>query len=209
MILLVLSAKLGGSHTTLVLENVHDMDSPSWRLLRLALVQLKPMMVLLTMRPIKEEHKHHQLREIETGIERAPPWVGGRSMLGERARHKMKLGGLAEAEVGQLIANTLGVVHVPAAVPRLICEKTQGVPFWVIEFALTMRDEEVLFVERDACVLAKPLAEMEIPSSVTALITSRMDRLPNTQQLIMKVASVVNAPTFERQMVLYLMQVRI
>ena len=209
MILLVLSAKLGGSHTTLVLENVHDMDSPSWRLLRLALVQLKPMMVLLTMRPIKEEHKHHQLREIEAGIERAPPWVGGRSMLGERARHKMKLGGLAEAEVGQLIANTLGVVHVPAAVPRLICEKTQGVPFWVIEFALTMRDEEVLFVERDACVLAKPLAEMEIPSSVTALITSRMDRLPNRQKLIMKVASVVNAPTFERQMVLYLMQVRI
>ena len=205
--LLVLSAKLGGSHTTLVLENVHDMDSPSWRLLRLALVQLKPMMVLLTMRPIKEEHKHPQLREIEAGIERAPPWDGGRSMLGERARHKMKLGGLAEAEVGQLIANTLGVVHVPAAVPRLICGKTEGVPFWVIEFALTMRDEEVLFVERDACVLAKPLAEMEMPSSVTALITSRMDRLPNTQQLIMKVASVVNAPTFERQMVLYLMQV--
>ena len=102
--LLVLSAKLGGSHTTLVLENVHDMDSPSWRLLRLALVQLKPMMVLLTMRPIKEEHKHHQLREIEAGIERAPPWVGGRSMLGERARHKMKLGGLAEAMAEAMLA---------------------------------------------------------------------------------------------------------
>ena len=107
----------------------------------------------------------------------------------------------------QLVANALGVVQVPAAIPRLICQKTEGVPFWVIEFALKMRDEEVLYVEADACVLAKPLSEMEIPSSVTALITSRMDRLPNTQQLIMKMASVVNAPSFERQMVLYLMQV--
>ena len=207
MMLLVLSAKLSHMHTTLVLENVHDMDSPSWRLLRFVLVQLKPMMVMLTMRPIEAEHKHPQLREIEAEIERAPPWDGGRRVLGGRARHKMELGGLTEAEVRQLIANTLGVVQVPAAIPRLICQKTEGVPFWVIEFALTMRDEEVLYVDADACVLAKPLSEMEIPSSVTALITSRMDRLPNTQQLIMKVASVINAPSFERQMVLYLMQV--
>ena len=49
MMLLVLSAKLAHMHTTLVLENVHDMDLPSWRLLRFALVQLKPMLLLLTM----------------------------------------------------------------------------------------------------------------------------------------------------------------
>ncbi len=207
VMLLVLSAKLAHMRTTLVLENVHDMDSPSWRLLRFALLQLKPMMVLLTMRPIEADHKHPQLREIEAEIERAPPWDGGRRVHGGRARHKMELGGLTEVEVRQLVANTLGVVQVPPAIPRLICQKTEGVPFWVVEFALTMRDDQVLYVEADACVLAKPLSEMEIPSSVTTLITSRMDRLPNTQQLIMKVASVINAPSFERQMVLYLMQV--
>jgi hypothetical protein len=100
VMLLVLSAKLAHMHTTLVLENVHDMDLPSWRLLiRFALVQLKPMLLLLTMRPIEAKHKHPQLCEIEAEIERAPPWDGGRRVLGGRARHKMELGGLTEAEV--------------------------------------------------------------------------------------------------------------
>ena len=71
--------------------------------------------------------------------------------------------------------------------------RSDGNPFWAMEFARSMRDGG--FIEVDVsrcCILTEDLDQLEFPTSVEGLITSRMDRLPLNHQLLMKVASVFN-----------------
>ena len=47
----VLRAKLAGGRTILVFEDVHWMDSSSWKLLEAVRKELSPLLLLVSMRP--------------------------------------------------------------------------------------------------------------------------------------------------------------
>jgi len=70
----------------------------------------------------------------------------------------------------------------------LIVEKTEGNPLFMEETVEMLLDEGAL-VRNGSIKLVKPLAELKIPSSVQAILASRIDRLsPNEKDLLQTLA---------------------
>ncbi len=174
----VLAAKLGEGRPVLIFEDVHWMDSSSWAVLRHALDVVKPMLVLLTLRPLPEPGRPAGYDEIVK-------------------EHKLcdnavcELPGLSVKELRELLCEAMGVTDVQEDIFPLLAEKTNGNPFWALEFLKSMTDSKLLEVVDGFCKLTVTIDKVTLPSSVESLITSRMDRLPASQQLLMKMGSVI------------------
>src|SRR5690606_14242082 len=72
-------------------------------------------------------------------------------------------------------------------------EKAEGNPFFSEELAYALRDAGLLRVEDGTARLAPgaDLAALDFPTTIQGVITSRIDRLSPSQQLTVKVASVI------------------
>ena len=81
LMVMVLAAKLGSGRPVIVFEDAHWMDSSSWAVLRAALDVVKPMLVLLTLRPLPERARTRLLRSPCRGSP-APGFGARRSGLG-------------------------------------------------------------------------------------------------------------------------------
>jgi class 3 adenylate cyclase/tetratricopeptide (TPR) repeat protein len=112
------------------------------------------------------------------------------------------LGGLPAADVAALAAGTLGAQAIPPALTALLVERAEGNPLYSRELALALRETGRIVVEDGRCALApafRPEAARDLPSSLYALIKSRIDRLPPGPQLTLRVASVIGQ-SFERRL---------
>jgi tetratricopeptide (TPR) repeat protein len=77
---------------------------------------------------------------------------------------------------------------------RLIREKSEGHPFFAEELAYALRDSGILVIENQECRLYSRLVNFEdltLPDTLQAAITNRIDSLGPSQQLTLKVASVI------------------
>ncbi len=63
-----------------------------------------------------------------------------------------------------------------AALKRLIIERTDGTPFFMEEMVQSLFEEGVL-QRNDTVKLARPISAVKVPSSVQAVLASRIDRL--------------------------------
>ena len=66
----VLKLKLGGARSLLILDDVHWMDSSSWKLLGVVMKEVKPLVVLLTLRPLPDELQSPEYKEVAKSAER-------------------------------------------------------------------------------------------------------------------------------------------
>ena len=183
----VIAVKLGGGPTLLVLEDVHWMSAGSWALLAEAYEAMQPALVVMTMRPQAKLGK-----EAERALSAMRP-------------HEITLHGLGEEDIGQLLCRTLGAEAMPEELPRLIRDKAEGNPLYAMEIARALRDQGHLTVdEGGAAHLSGNVNLSEMPCSVEALLTSRIDRLPAEQQLWLKIASLFDDTSFSMRMLLEL-----
>src|SRR6185436_3727687 len=93
----------------------------------------------------------------------------------------------------RLVAERLGVRSLPDEVAALIRDRAEGNPFFSEELAYALRDSGVLLIDDGDCRLA-PGARLEtltLPGNVEGVVSSRIDRLTPSQQLAIKVASVI------------------
>ena len=108
--------------------------------------------------------------------------------------HFVKLETMNLDDVDALVCQRLGVVSIPPLVSKLIRGKSEGHPFFAEELAYALRDSGVLLIEGQQSRLASglsDLAEVSLPENLQAAITSRIDGLSPSQQLTLKVASVI------------------
>ena len=178
LIVRVLAAKLGHGRSVVVFEDVHWMDSSSWAVLRAALKEVRPLLVLLTSRPLPQKTRPAAYDDIVSHHLACKGAV-------------CELPGLQEAEIRALICENMGVDDIQQEFMHLLAEKSNGNPFWALEFVRSMRDSGIIAVRGNKCELMVGMDQVEFPSSVEALITSRMDRLPPQEQLHMKMASIM------------------
>jgi len=92
------------------------------------------------------------------------------------------------------IRQRLGVPSLPSQVEALIQEKAQGHPFFSEELAYALRDAGFLMIEHGICRLSPEAGDLQavaFPDTLQGVITSRIDRLSPSQQLMLKVASVI------------------
>lgn len=160
-----------------VVEDAHWLDSASWALLEMVCRDLERVSVIITIRPLIEPRP----RELEVI----------RQLV--KAEH-IALEHLAPRAIDQLVARGLGVARLPKAVTDFIARKAEGHPFFSEELAFALRDAGLIVVENSRCRLAPGLSSLDeaaFPNTVRGVVTSRIDRLTASQQLTLKVASVI------------------
>lgn len=165
------------SRLLIVIEDLHWLDSASWTLLTDVFHQVRPLMLVLTTRPfgqvVPQEFK----------------------LIADRSdTHFINLESMPLDDVDALVCQRLGVTSIPPVVGKLIREKSEGHPFFAEELAYALRDAGVLVIEGQQARLASGAGNLEnvtLPDNLQAAITTRIDGLNPSQQLALKVASVI------------------
>ncbi|MEA2537336.1 MAG: hypothetical protein QOF11_1570 [Chloroflexota bacterium] len=173
---LITSATASGPRI-IVLEDVHWADSSSWALLLAVARRVPGALLLLSTRPMGAG---------------APPEFA--RALAEPGARRIALGPLAADDVDALVRHALGVNTLPPGVGSFIEERAEGNPFFSEQLAYALRDAGHLIVTGDTCRLAvgvTDLRDLDVPDSVHGVIAGRIDGLSPSEQLTLKVASVI------------------
>jgi class 3 adenylate cyclase len=115
----------------------------------------------------------------------AAPWSPGPNM------ERIALGPLGAEDIDLLLADLLGDDSSLASVLATIRSRAGGNPFFVEEVVQSLLDTGALSGGRGAHHLARPVDEIAIPSTVQALISSRIDRLGERDKLLLDTAAVI------------------
>jgi len=173
----VLSYESARAPLLLVMEDLHWFDSASWTLLVDVQAKVRPVLLALNTRPLSEPVPLQFKQLVESSDVRL-----------------IKLEAMLLDDVEALVCQRLGVKSIPPMIGRLIREKSEGHPFFAEELAYAMRDTGVLIIEDQECKFNRRFLNFEdiaLPDSLQAAITNRIDSLDPSQQLTLKVASVI------------------
>ena len=103
---------------------------------------------------------------------------------------QIRLDPLGDTTAKEMLAAMLGENANLADLKRLIIEKSSGTPFFMEEMVKALFDDGTL--ARDGNVmLTKKLDELDIPSSVQAILAARIDRLPANAKEILQTLAVI------------------
>ncbi|MCC6299610.1 MAG: AAA family ATPase [Anaerolineales bacterium] len=161
----------------IVLEDLHWFDSASWALLADTQQKVKPILLALNTRPLPETASQIFKEIVETPGTRL-----------------VRLEAMPLDDVEALVCQRLGVKSIPPAIGALIREKSEGHPFFAEELAYALRETGLLIVEGQEARVNERYANFEdltLPDTLQAAITNRIDSLDPSQQLTLKVASVI------------------
>lgn len=111
-------------------------------------------------------------------------------------KHKgvhVTLDSLDEDGTRAMIASRLGVDELPDELAHHIHNRSSGQPFFAEELAFALREAGRIRVADGKCVVtaAQGLDQLEFPSTLQGIITSRLDKMAQSQQLVLKVGSVI------------------
>lgn len=165
------------SPTVLVIEDVQWLDSGSWALLNLAAQKISPLLIVITARPL--------------GVSAPAEFIALRGMPFTR---NLTLSRLNDVEIKTLLAQRLGVQSLPNELVSFISNKAEGHPFFSEELLYALLAEGYIKVENNVCritALDGNLERLNMPQSLEGVIISRIDKMPPSHQLTLKVASVI------------------
>lgn len=107
---------------------------------------------------------------------------------------RFHLGPLDRAEVGSLVASTLGAVAADDRVADAVFVRGGGHPLFSQELALAMNEQELLEIDEAGIVKARQRVDLQnasFPDSLEGIIGQRIDRLSSADQVTLKAASVL------------------
>jgi len=103
---------------------------------------------------------------------------------------QLRLDPLGKQSAEEMLSAMLGEGVELAPLKRLIIDKTEGNPFFMEETVQVLFDDGVLV--RDGKVkLTKSLSQLKIPSTVQAILSARIDRLPPEQKDLLQTLAVL------------------
>lgn len=163
-----------------IFENAQWLDSASWRLINAAAQTLKHCLIIATTRPIQEETASSDLLKL----------------LSYEHTITLNLRNLDMNETAELVSSRLSVKSIPKELSEVIFEKSGGNPLLSVELAdALLKANKITITKQGECrvtqKLTKQLSSIGIPNTLRGLITSKIDQLPQTQQMILKLASVI------------------
>ncbi len=161
----------------IVMEDLHWFDSASWALLADVQQKVGPLLLALNTRPLTD-----------------PIPLQYKQLIDAPETRLIKLEAMMLDDVEALVCQRLGVKSIPSAIGRLIREKSEGHPFFAEELAYALRESGILIIEEQVARIAGQFTsfdELSLPDTLQAAITNRIDSLNASQQLTLKVASVI------------------
>jgi len=177
MLTRVLSHEAAQAPLLIVMEDLHWFDSASWALLVDVQQKVRPILLAVNTRPLTE-----------------PIPVQFKQLVDAPEVQFIKLEAMKLDDVESLVCQRLGVKSIPPLIGRLIREKSEGNPFFAEELAYALRDSGILYIENQESRLNSRFMNLEdltLPDTLQAAITNRIDSLNPSQQLTLKVASVI------------------
>jgi len=176
LMLHLLRAALAQSQSIIVLDDVHWMDSMSWDLAARLQRRAQPLVMVLVMR------SGQSLRS-----------AAADDMLTLPGIERIALGTLSPEDTESVIGDRLGVRSIAPEILRFVQGKAAGNPLYAEELTYALDDSGFLRIEDAHCTLsvdAKRLEKLKLTATVELVISSRIDRLPPSQQFTLRVASV-------------------
>jgi DNA-binding response OmpR family regulator/class 3 adenylate cyclase/tetratricopeptide (TPR) repeat protein len=171
----LLQAGIKNSPAVIILENAQDLDHESWELIQSASMQVSNLVLVVATRPLTEPLPSAHLQ-----LMRAPNTID------------LSLKGLSAEEAYLLACEHLEVVSLPPDLVEIV-DRAAGNPQFVEEMVYILRDDGYIQVEAGECLLL-PHVDLEsivFPTTAEGLIKSRLDRLSPSEQLTLKIASVI------------------
>lgn len=166
-----------GAPLLIVMEDLQWFDSASWALLADAQQKVKPLLLALNTRPLPEPAPQTFKQILETP-----------------QTQLIRLEAMSLDDVESLVCQRLGVRSIPSAIGRLVREKSEGNPFFAEELAHALRDTGLVIVDGYEARVNTQFTNFDdlvLPDTLQAAITNRIDSLDPSQQLTLKVASVI------------------
>ena len=172
----LLRSVAAGNPLVVSLDDAHWLDSASWALADRVRREIAPLLLVLVARPFGDD---------------APAAYA--EIVAAPGTQRITLDALPRADIETLLSRRLGVAGLPREIADLIHQKAEGHPFFSEELAFALRDAGLLRVS-DGVARVSPgadLTALDFPTTIQGVITSRIDRLSASQQLTVKVASVI------------------
>jgi predicted ATPase len=98
---------------------------------------------------------------------------------------------LGPEAISALLRDQLGEDPSVAELRELVHERTRGNPFFIEEVVQSLVESGQLAGARGAYRLTTPLAALEVPASVQAVLAARIDRLPEREKQLLQTAAVI------------------
>jgi len=164
----------------IVLEDIHAIDATSLMTALEIRRGVRPLMLLFTMRPLVPPipAKHAELLELKD-------------------LSRIRLSGLSGSSCCLLTCTTLGVCQLPDLLRNFVLSlvpNLQGNPYFVEQLALGLRDSGLVVVDKAerTCQLNDALGSLsqnDLPETIHSIISSRIDRLGASTQMVLKVGT--------------------
>ncbi len=165
--------------TLIVIEDVHWIDDSSLEVLPVLVdhASAQRLLFVFTARP---------------GF--SAPWMGSSSY------HQIPLDPLAHDHCDGMIRNIIGADPTTDSLQHEVCVRAAGNPLFVEHSVSSLVAAGVLEGEPGAYRLVREPEELEIPPSIRALLSARVDRLGESAKRVLHVASLVGSE-FDRELV--------
>ncbi len=173
----------------IVLEDAHWLDSASWALTEVVSQQVNPLFLVLVSRPLDTDATA-VLSPTANKKERSE--LADSPMLFSNPRITLKP--LTNDDSLRLVCQRLGVDSLPRPIAAFITERAEGHPFFSEELAYSLREANIIRTDNGICHLnvdAAEVSKLDFPTTIEGVVTNRIDRLTPTQQLVLKVSSVI------------------
>src|SRR5204863_9689928 len=104
---------------------------------------------------------------------------------------QLRLDPLPPASADAFLQALLGSDPSLAPLKQLLIARTQGNPFFLEESVRTLVETGMLVGAPSAYRLAQPLASLQMPATVQAVLAARIDRLPPEEKHVLQTAAVI------------------
>jgi len=104
---------------------------------------------------------------------------------------RLRLNTLGHESADELLQALLGVEPGLDPLKQLLIARTGGNPFFLEESVRTLVETGALEGERGQYRAARPLAAIQVPATVQAILAARIDRLPAQEKRLLQSASVI------------------
>jgi class 3 adenylate cyclase/tetratricopeptide (TPR) repeat protein len=161
----------------IVLEDAHWMDSSSWTLAKTMSERIRPLLLVIVTRPFEKELS-----------------VDASKLVYCQDSIRLQLGSLGLHDTEKMLCERLELNRVEKSIVETVHERSEGNPFFSQEIAYALRDAGLISIQDGSCKIAPGVVDLRkanFPNTVQGIIASRIDRLGVSQQLTLKVASVI------------------
>ncbi len=166
---------VGNAPLLLVMEDAHWYDTATWALAEEVIDRCPNTLAVLATRGPGASPEPAEIRLRDRAI-------------------ALRLQPLTEDETVALACRRLDVASIPRELGELIHQRTEGNPLFTDSLIRSFQDAgviEIIGATRDVNVDHAALELIGLPSNVTAVLASRIDRLPLAHQTTLKAASVI------------------